>query len=124
MPKRVKQCRNKDIVITADKNETNVTASSADNGCISSAVKSSNISDIPASTLAKGTDGAKEKPAGILATSAPRCCDAPLCNNSRKCIVRQKSQKIVLAPSSGEDHIYHIYGRCEVFPFDDWEVNR
>ena len=115
MPKRtVKQCHgssssssstssSKDIVITTDQtNETNVTGNSvsatADGSArCTNAVKSSNVGELPARTASAG---------------GGRCCDAPQCNNSRKCVVRQKSQKIVLAPSSGEDHVYHIYGRC------------
>ncbi|KFB52481.1 hypothetical protein ZHAS_00020724 [Anopheles sinensis] len=96
MHKRVKQSPSgEDVVIAADKNETNVTASTDDSGCLN-AVSGSRLPAL--------------NPAATLGGSVASCCDAPLCNNSRKCIVRQKSQKIVLAPSSGENHVYHIYG--------------
>uniref|UniRef100_A0A182J0S2 Uncharacterized protein n=1 Tax=Anopheles atroparvus TaxID=41427 RepID=A0A182J0S2_ANOAO len=102
MHKRVKQSPGEETVIAADKTGTNVTDSTDDSGCI----KAVTGSLFPACNPESGVSGPNFPSASVAS-----CCDAPLCNNSRKCIVRQKSQKIVLAPSSGEDHVYHIYGK-------------
>lgn len=108
------ECHNNDVVISTDETVggSNVTASKDDNGCMDAVKSSSTGSNSGISiTDEPGTGPGKACPPNNVA----RCCDGPpptTCNKgSSKCVVRQKSAKIVLAASSEEDHIYHIYGK-------------